>query len=161
MGKTDLAYLAGFFDGEGSIVIDKNYALRASVVNTNKWILELFRFYFGGSISVAKPSEKSPHVCYQWHTHADNTLEFLKIITPYLKLKQLEAELGIKFQSTKQLSHYVSPYKKIPHTVRVLREADRILMQKLKGQVKGEPENRHNIETQQLKEVASDQLPWD
>ena len=109
MRKVDLAYLAGFFDGEGYIGIRKhektNYLVRATVCNTNKWIVEWYRFAFGGSINLKSKYSPKHHDAWVWDICGKNAIAFLEAISPYLKTKRTQAELAIKFSKEKQCSH--------------------------------------------------------
>ncbi len=51
---SQLAYLAGFFDGEGCVSITKNGSVDLRIVNTNKSVLEEFKDRFGGSVTSRK-----------------------------------------------------------------------------------------------------------
>ena len=109
MKKTDLAYMAGIFDGEGSICLRRVarkgmhqcYLLEVSVGNTNEWIIQQFKFAFGGFAGVNRHGTKNHQVYWQWSLAAIKAGDFLKIIYPYLKIKKPQAELAIKFQEQK------------------------------------------------------------
>jgi len=156
--KTDLAYLAGFFDGEGCITIDKLYNMRCEVGNTNEWIIKFFQFYFSGSGYRARRKIETT-VFWVWYVRGKDATKFLKMILPYLKLKRTEAELAIKFQAQKNSVHYRGR-NKVPCSIKILREADRILMQQLKKQVRGEIEIIPSIEIVQPKETLERQLSF-
>jgi len=120
MKKTDLAYLAGIFDGEGSIVIHKNkpikrmvnptYVIEANVYNTNEWIIRQFHFSFGGGVHLQKRQMPSTHSgkcpIWVWQISANKALPFLKTLLPYLKLKRGQVEIAIKFQEEKVRKRY-------------------------------------------------------
>ena len=65
--STDLAYLAGFFDGEGSLGVwgRKHRYFAMSLPNSNRAILESFHSRFGGSLcrKVASPISKKEMWC--------------------------------------------------------------------------------------------------
>jgi len=75
MRSEELAYTAGFFDGEGTIVIGKrepakkrrekssSYYLHVSLANTNKNIMEWLTRQFGGSIILKKQGKKNWKPC--------------------------------------------------------------------------------------------------
>ena len=111
MRKTDLAYMAGILDGEGSIVIAKQkrirkarynkpyYRLHCAVSNTNEDVITLFWLTFGGSKSVRKQNGirgKSP--LYSWDAVCKVAFNCLEQLLPYLRIKQRQAQLGIEFQ---------------------------------------------------------------
>ena len=94
----ELAYLAGFFDGEGSIGLydlrgnDPRYAehrrcLVAKVGQLDRKPLELFKNRFGGSIQqYATPKGDKPY--YRWSVSHRKARVFAEIIIPYLFLKK-------------------------------------------------------------------------
>jgi len=104
----DLAYAAGIIDGEGYIGIHKrkrklryseslSYSLEVSVVMVEKEIPDWLRLKFGGSVrKILKRKERKDVWC--WDIWAKKARDFLIIIRPYLKIKQNQADLGIKFQ---------------------------------------------------------------
>lgn len=137
MKKTDLAYYAGFFDGEGSIgIYFKNYktgfspTLRISLTNTNIWILQSFKFAFNGSIGPPSNSgfNKGRTPVWKWGASHRQALYFLEAIVPYLKLKRAEAELAIKFQKAK-----APKGTKTTPEHKALEEAQMILMKSYKS----------------------------
>jgi len=105
----NLDYLAGFFDGEGSIFITKInnkksgnvwYRLSVSCGNSDKRPIDMLRkfnprlksfVYLHGRKLGYKPT-------YQWLTTGNTALRFLKEIESKLVVKRKQAELGIKFQ---------------------------------------------------------------
>ena len=111
MRKIDLAYLAGFFDGEGCITLaptqvnkkwQRTFILRVQLVSTNEWAIQAIKFSCGGVVAVDR--QKGNHkLAYRWVISSNNALVFLKQILPYLKIKRPLAELAIKFQEHKTL----------------------------------------------------------
>jgi len=108
------AWMAGFFDGEGTIFIERDsprplkgklsprYLLRVAAVNTVYSALEPFRTYFGGQLVETKLGTNRP--LYAWSTRSKIAMKFLEALLPYLRVKQKQAELGIFFQ--KKLRHH-------------------------------------------------------
>jgi hypothetical protein len=118
----DLAYIAGFFDGEGSITIhhnagksprglSPNHTLQVSVANTDPRVIVWLRDCFGGR-TVMRPSKvaKWRHVL-QWIVRSNAAAEFLKAILPFLRMKREQAEIAIIFQGGK------TGYRKKPLSV--------------------------------------------
>jgi len=131
MKRADIAYLAGFFDGEGSISImrrakGKPYWLRVQLGQANNWILKMVQFQFGGSLFHHKPRENRREA-WQWSASANIAKDFLKCILPYLKLKRGEAEIAIKFQEGKMPRH-----EALTEGEKAVEEAQRILLSSLK-----------------------------
>lgn len=96
-GEIEVAYTAGFFDGEGSVnsirIASKrsaSYKVHTSVMNTERSVLEWLQGRFGGKIYdhgfKKKPTNWRPG--YQWHINQVDALEaFLRAIRPYLRIK--------------------------------------------------------------------------
>jgi hypothetical protein len=116
MLKDILAYLAGFFDGEGTVGIYKEsyntnsgkktcFCLQVKCYNTNIEILNLFKHLFGGTVSKNSYGTK---ICYQWGIAANDALKFLKTIEKYLIIKKNQALLGIEFQENDKTKEEVS-----------------------------------------------------
>jgi hypothetical protein len=100
--KTDHAYLAGIFDGEGSISIhqhrrrggDLHYVRFISVTNTFLPVLNCFAKAYGGTIrEKSQPGKK----CYEWNLRDKKSVEnFLLCVLPYLIVKRQRALLMLK-----------------------------------------------------------------
>lgn len=97
-----LAWMAGFFDGEGSISIRKRdysphaFSKRICIVNTRADILDIFRLHFGGKIRARRgPSHQK--TVHEWTVQAKEATRFLGLIRPYLKLKAQHADLWFDF----------------------------------------------------------------
>lgn len=101
----DLCYLAGLFDGEGTIYImsnkikqrtPKQYALRIVIGMTSREVIQWVSQTFGGRIYIEPRGIHVP--IWKWMPSQTRTLIVLKAILPFLKLKGSQAEVGIKFQ---------------------------------------------------------------
>ena len=111
MKKTDLAYYAGLFDGDGSVTlsaqkargrcIQTTYSLSADLASTNEWICQQLKFAFGGNITQYQPKNQRARMVWRWSIGSKNAQNFLEAIYPYLKLKKPQAEIAIKFQKHK------------------------------------------------------------
>lgn len=85
-------YLAGYFDGEGCIHINKsNYALWATVSGVKRDVLDMFQARFGGVV-------KNYRTYYHWTVACKKAEAFLEVIHPYLILKKKEALLGLEYR---------------------------------------------------------------
>lgn len=128
MKKTDWAYLAGFFDGEGCISLYKNdgrhYRLEICMANTNEWVAKWFHFVFGGTLYLEEASKKNPkwRDVWRWQLRSRKTQYFLISLLPYLKLKKPQAELALQFLERKIQGKHTIPEQSI------LEEADGILL---------------------------------
>jgi hypothetical protein len=102
---TDAAYLAGFVDGEGSIMVIPNrnrFALRVAIAQSEKgkWILDWVRGITNIGGVVRKPGNKPVHLdSYTWVCNSDAACSLLLQLLPHLLLKHEQAELGIEFHT--------------------------------------------------------------
>lgn len=110
---TILAYVAGLFDGEGSIVIGYNkpdiargrkvpsYWLQVGITNTDRSLIDWLLSTFGGHVSdnSHSPSRKNQRPCWAWRTMGTQAKVFLQDISPYLRIKKDQALLAIEFQT--------------------------------------------------------------
>jgi len=105
--KTQMAYLAGFFDGEGCVTIrvDKtrfggrghNY-LCTTVSNTDREVLDHFRNVFGGgSCNLVQFYTPIGTLVHQWTVTGDRAYLILRAMYPYLRVKKAQAEVAMKF----------------------------------------------------------------
>lgn len=128
MRKIDLAYVAGFFDGEGTIFIlyhnykpfaHLRYALVIAVAQSGRFgelICNWFKDNFGGLVVNYHYRKWQRKRVWRWECRTALASKVLKQICPYLKNKKEQAELAIEFQK------YTSKFYKKPH----LSDAERI-----------------------------------
>ena len=107
-----LAYLAGFFDGEGCIQLVQTPARKRSrnpeggvgltvvVVNTDQVPLELAQRYFAGTIRKKKMSQCGRTQPYYWMLHGKKAAYFLSQIRDHLTTKQQQADAVLLFAET-------------------------------------------------------------
>lgn len=109
------AYLAGFFDGEGTIyiydrsdphtkangdIVVYNYKrLGITVGNNDKSATELFRKTFRGSVVTYSATENTLER-YLWKSTDWTAAQALRKMLPYLRTKQKRAQLAIELQRT-------------------------------------------------------------
>lgn len=94
---TDLAYVAGLFDGDGCILFDKySNALRIQIDNTNefvsKWLSEKLEAH------VIKYKSVNQKQMYQNRWYSRKAITLLKKILPFLKIKKEQAKIAIELQ---------------------------------------------------------------
>jgi hypothetical protein len=105
-----LAWVAGFFDGEGSIEltngqhknrtsVNGRYGLTIEICNTSLKALEQLQKYFGGNIRERHSILYRKHT-YRWSLSGNNANCFLRTIKPFLCVKNNEADLAIDFYKT-------------------------------------------------------------
>lgn len=144
MKKTDLAYVAGIVDGEGSIRIARRkvssqrpnkkgrqsyFLLVVEVGNTQEWLIQWLRLAFGGSI-VTNPAHGQRQTFYRWVLQNKAAAAFLFAVLPYLRIKRPEAEIALAFQARKKYRGC----KGMTEEEYALQEAQHILMRKRRGE---------------------------
>ena len=105
--ELDLAYIAGFFDGEGTITIHHRnsldkinwYRVCASISNTDISLLEYLKDLFGGHISTRIYGGNRKDM-YQWQVTSKDAVRFISVISPYLRQKSTQAEVSLEFEDT-------------------------------------------------------------
>lgn len=115
----ELAWMAGFFDGEGSIFVfhlrprpqnsHGQYQIRVAIANTNEEILQRF-LVFGGKVFqthwLTKTSTGLHRDGYRYDlSTAEGCAFFLKTLLPYLKLKKEIAAKTIELAATISIHH--------------------------------------------------------
>lgn len=110
--KTKWSYLAGLFDGEGSITIcrrsgfDKRvgrsypaFIFTIQITNTNLTLMKWLITNFGGvyySANATRPEHWKPS--YQWRVKGrKNEEQMLLSVLPYLVIKREQALLGLEY----------------------------------------------------------------
>ena len=90
MSMLDIRYIAGLFDGEGSIYT-RDKRITVSIVNTDMPILRALIKRFGGGLS--EFAKKKPHHkrCWIWRINGKVAKDFLKRAEPHLLIKRKRA----------------------------------------------------------------------
>ena len=107
--KIYLSYIAGLMDGEGSFQIKRK--LRSGRINYQLWVtcgmsnipenfevLKNIQKIIGGNICSIKPKENRIGAVH-WTIVSQQALRFLKLIKPYIKIKNKQLNLLIEFQT--------------------------------------------------------------
>jgi hypothetical protein len=111
--QDDCKYAAGFFDGEGNIMITvskhydkhpncdrwrKSLSMRCTVVNTNQDVIRWFASTFnGGFMTSANRNHLRWRETYRWVVSYKKAHNFLQLIYPYLIVKKNQAEIALTF----------------------------------------------------------------
>ena len=122
--ETELAYLAGIIDGEGSIgahgeTLGKrngSYQVNVQVGMTQIGSLDLFVKVFGGRIGLGcKPTSGGKPV-YKWRLSARKAANCLEQLTPYLILKREQARdaIALARMNRQRLGKGTSPGYALP-----------------------------------------------
>ena len=108
--KELLAYIAGFFDGEGCITAirsSKNghrYGITASITQKSRGILDLIKSYFGGYVVIQKRNRRENDYICRLRFSVVATRVFLEAIAPYLIVKKEQAQIAIEYHQLRMLS---------------------------------------------------------
>jgi len=105
-----LAWAAGFFDGEGCVLVEMakedrcihkfRTCLHATVTQTSLPCLEKYLDVFGGGITSAEhrtPNGRRWSVQYRWSVRNEKAIAFLKAIQPYSVVKASQIEVALKY----------------------------------------------------------------
>ena len=133
--ESDLAWLAGFIDGEGSITIAKrkrqksinyNYDLQLRIINTDKSLLDHCQSIIGkGEIKAPLVAKATYKQSWSWSLWANSAKEALIKVSPYLVGKQMQAKLGIELQDNINMGKKLRPggrYQSTPRNEIEIRE---------------------------------------
>lgn len=92
VSSTDLAYIAGFADADGSFGVSSGVRLTFAncYIPTLRWIQDRL----GGAISpITTPGREHVRQCYRLTFYGDSCRRACRMLYPYLRQKQREAEL--------------------------------------------------------------------
>jgi hypothetical protein len=128
-------YFSGLFDGEGCIVVSNKHQLIVTIVNTNKICLEYIKSRVGGKLRERKRKKAK----FNWkrsfrlYFNGREAVKILKMMFPYLIIKEKEAKLILKFPYI-----YTENYRGfgVPENVKNKRERIRIKLIKSRRGVK-------------------------
>jgi len=102
----NIAYIAGFFDGEGCVRIKKasqggnSYYIWVAITNSNKAILDFVMNIFGGSVRQAEKTVNK--TVYHYLITSSEAIDMLKVLLSFLREKKQQAELAIFFHENKE-----------------------------------------------------------
>lgn len=107
----DLRYLAGYFDGEGSVCWNcakrKAPVVYVAIQSADLEILEEFVACFGGVLRPIK--RNTPRQMYSWQRTGVSAQETLRQLIPYLRMKRRIAELALEADFSTKAPTKVSP----------------------------------------------------
>ncbi len=133
-----LCYLAGLFDGEGTLTFRRHrprnnrqprdfYTIAVQVAMCNELSIRLFESTFGGNVYHYNPRNPRFRESWLWYLRVSELQEFLTKMIPYLILKKPHAEIALNYL----LNLRNRRGKKVTVDNLVLREAQYILMKEL------------------------------
>lgn len=114
--ETDLAYIAGYIDGEGTFSVGKGF-IEVQIANTHLPTLDWLRRLFGGSIARQNNRPENYKPAYSLRLRSRKAERLCKDILPYLDQKQEECRLLLRFQAT-----MVYRGKEVPQEIKDIRQ---------------------------------------
>lgn len=109
ISQCDLAYLAGFFDGEGCVQIrkrGKRWEAMLRFANTDRPLMIWLAGITGNCLSTRKPAKpgmkRSFEVCLQ-HVRAER---WARLLLPFLRIKAAEVSLLIEFRKSVETNRH-------------------------------------------------------
>ena len=106
----DSSYIAGLFDGEGYVRINRwekpgsshiRYNLVAGINMTYRPIIEKLHERFGGGLHMNRYDLRNPNqrIGYCWVVASQFAATFLRVIQPYVIVKKDQVDLALEFQA--------------------------------------------------------------
>ena len=104
-------YIAGLFDGEGSVTIIKSTRADCRVIQLQvyinltlreRFLIEQLQEGFGGSIHLVKNRSPKHAAYWRWTIVGENAATFATTIAPLAHLKRRQLELVMEFQAAKR-----------------------------------------------------------
>lgn len=116
MKSTDLAWAAGFLDGEGCIRIAPHtgrtnlieYYLVVTAGQISKEPLEKLQTLFGGTLYFRPATRGNRRPVWDWRVYGTQVLTMLNLVLPYLTVKKAEAQLVLNGFLMPGSGHYMS-----------------------------------------------------
>jgi hypothetical protein len=109
--EIDLAYIAGFIDGEGCITIVRINKTGTkellwhrpvlAIYNTNRDILNWIQVVLGvGSVCSASLGPPARKQCWRYSVSNSAAIRVIEKVMPYLKVKKLQAAILLRYKDT-------------------------------------------------------------
>ena len=99
---TTLAYIAGFIDGEGSIIIGRKYNISVVAGQVDPRPLHLINRYYPGHLRWISRRHKGWSDYWHLTVHGLTALRMIQDILPFLVLKREQAEVPLMLQQIKR-----------------------------------------------------------
>jgi hypothetical protein len=121
----DIRYVAGLFDADGWITINKwshpgrnyvRYQLIAGIGQVYLPLILKFKEQYGGDLNRNDSAQKrNPNcrICYMWKISSRGAAKFLADLEPWLIVKKPQALLAMEFQD--HVTRHASDFKYRPH----------------------------------------------
>lgn len=120
-----LAYVAGFFDGEGCLLITKNgveSSVVAQITNSDEYVIHYINALLPGRIYNQKRYGRKKIYRLVWS--GDEAINTIELLLPYLVIKKVMADLILEYYS--RLSKVNSPFNDSSIPTKELRDDYRL-----------------------------------
>lgn len=101
--RITLEWLAGFFDGEGSVIVQLSYDLYANagitITQKDPKILFLIMMKYGGDGELNAYTGANNAKCARWRVRGKTAEKFLKDIAPFVIVKRRQVEKALQLIS--------------------------------------------------------------
>lgn len=110
MKKHTKSYIAGLFDGEGTVTLtrihssDKFRVPVASMTSTSIEILNFIQIYYGGSISKQKVYKEHHKLSWVWRITNQKALLFFKDILPFILIEEKQRRVKLLLNNYNKLT---------------------------------------------------------
>lgn len=145
-----LAWAAGFFDGEGCVMVEMSKGegclhgyrtcLHTTVTQTSLPCLQLFLERFGGSIITSEnrtPNGRRWAVQHRWVARNETALAFLQAVEPFVVVKKEQVQAALKYPlRSPDGRKYGNTSNPIPDSVMQARMSLRKLLQDIRAGMK-------------------------
>lgn len=99
--EEDLAYAAGFLDGEGCFTAGRHWKITVTCSNTDRDVIQWFKDTFGGSTTLHDRKRKPNHrTIHSWTVVSRDAMRLCCAVAPFLKVKADQAMGLIALQQT-------------------------------------------------------------
>jgi len=138
-----LAWAAGFFDGEGCVLVSErksgahyasSFQLFTTVTQQDPTALYALKSRFGGNVTPDKTATKGYNrklgafLCWRWKASSIEAFRFLQAVEPHVRVKKEQVNIALQWPDPDK--QYRGTYNAIPEGTRSIREA---LMYALRG----------------------------
>ncbi len=112
--NAELAYTAGYIDGDGCFYIGKHctkkrlkqkYVISMVISSVNTAVLYCFKSYYGGSVCLVQKEHDNNKALYHYSIKKLDTLKLAERILPYLVEKKEECLMAIQFCSSEDIKN--------------------------------------------------------
>lgn len=103
ISQNEIAYLAGYTDGEGCISIADGSTIMVSVETCYPKIVHRYYQLFGGHFTRYSKRSKNKRPSFRWRAYAKTAYLAIQTLLPFLREKKRQAELCLKYYTTKNI----------------------------------------------------------